>query len=1296
MNNYFHKSAGRLDRSPASTINERTVRRLTGILARLFAVSLAWLFCVSGPQVLAAVLAGPLISGPSAISIIEDSGITNIDYTITDATAPAFAIRAWATTSNESLVSIDNLSVLGLGKNKKLSFFPTANANGAAILTLFASDGAITNSKAITLTVNSVDDIPSFTLSTNTLVVLEDSAAYTNTAFVTSISRGPTNESAQTLTFVLTPQTPGDTSKFAIQPVITVTGTNSVATLIFKPALNQNGSVPFDVQMQDSGGTTNSGVNLTLPQTLTINITSVNDLPVINSVTNIVMDEDSTTNLVVNVTDVESSFSSILSSNAWFVSSNSALLDPTTVTVTRGITNFSLAISPTADLSGTNVLSVVVEDGAGARATNNITIVVRPVNDKPTFNIATTLLTMAEDAGLQTSLLFATGISSGGGSDESGQSITFLVTASPTNSVASISINAATGALAYQTAANFNGAITVTARLQDNGGTNFGGVNLSDPLTFTIDVTAVNDPPTISGLPTTLTMFEDKSTTNTFRVTDPEDPAASLTILNATWDASLFSNVSFSGSGTNRTMIITPKPNANTNGSSTITVTTDDLQLTNFTTSTSIAVTLTAVNDRPSISVLGNQTVLEDAVLQTVNNFVTTNSVGPTNESTQLIINYLVTTSSNAFFTSLPTISLLKTLTYQPAPNASGTVTVKVQAQDDGGTNNGGVDLSLTNSFTITVTPVNDPPVIAGLPPTLTMYEDRATNITFRVTDIDTAMTNVILSATASSDLTTIPLANVTFTGTGTNRTMTILSATNLSGTPITITVQADDQSLVNNTFSTNIVVTVIAVNDPPSFTLTAASVRAQKFGVLQSVPGFATVSKGPAEQLSGQIVSFTVTTTAPRLFLVPPAVDSSGTLTYAITNGASGSIALSIYATDDGGTANGGSNRSSTNSFTIIVPANPFQFLSGEFNGLFYMAGGVTFTDGGFLKFIVDTNGVITSATTTVAGKSYVLTSGIGQYNIDDSTPTAQFTVDRSADSLANLVVTAVLDASDSWTETFSGTVACTAWVTSADLGGDHAYKDTYTFKYDGIDSVDAGKYTLIVPGNGATNTASPAPSGYGWGTVTVDADGTVHLAGELADGQVIAQTNNVSVNGTWPLFANLYTGSSSNGVALGWVTFDTTEATNDLSGLVSWIMNPDSGAADYTNGFANDSTLQGSVYQTPALLSTVFGAPSGTLTFSEGGLNTNPSAAFTNFAFPVHSLTTANNGATPAVSITVVPSNGSFTGTFDDDITTTGIPFKGVVFQKTALTNPAYGYFINTATVPANTSAGSLVIGP
>ena len=50
------------------------------------------------------------------------------------------------------------------------------------------------------------------------------------------------------------------------------------------------------------------------------------------------------------------------------------------------------------------------------------------------------------------------------------------------------------------------------------------------------------------------------------------------------------------------------------------------------------------------------------------------------------------------------------TLTYTPAANANGLATVTVRLKDDGGTANGGVDTSGPQTFTITVTPVNDVP----------------------------------------------------------------------------------------------------------------------------------------------------------------------------------------------------------------------------------------------------------------------------------------------------------------------------------------------------------------------------------------------------------------------------------------------------------------------------------------------------------------------------------------------------------------------------------------------------------
>jgi len=62
-------------------------------------------------------------------------------------------------------------------------------------------------------------------------------------------------------------------------------------------------------------------------------------------------------------------------------------------------------------------------------------------------------------------------------------------------------------------------------------------------------------------------------------------------------------------------------------------------------------------------------------------------------------------------FSAQPTIDGSGTLAYTTAPNANGSAIVSVKLQDNGGTANGGVDQT-TKTFTITVTPVNDDPVI--------------------------------------------------------------------------------------------------------------------------------------------------------------------------------------------------------------------------------------------------------------------------------------------------------------------------------------------------------------------------------------------------------------------------------------------------------------------------------------------------------------------------------------------------------------------------------------------------------
>src|SRR5439155_101133 len=84
-------------------------------------------------------------------------------------------------------------------------------------------------------------------------------------------------------------------------------------------------------------------------------------------------------------------------------------------------------------------------------------------------------------------------------------------------------------------------------------------------------------------------------------------------------------------------------------------------------------------------------------------------SGGPADESGQTL-NFIVTNTNAALFSIAPSIAANGTLTYTSATNANGSATVTVQLHDNGGTANGGVDTSAAQTFTITVTAVNDAP----------------------------------------------------------------------------------------------------------------------------------------------------------------------------------------------------------------------------------------------------------------------------------------------------------------------------------------------------------------------------------------------------------------------------------------------------------------------------------------------------------------------------------------------------------------------------------------------------------
>ena len=107
-------------------------------------------------------------------------------------------------------------------------------------------------------------------------------------------------------------------------------------------------------------------------------------------------------------------------------------------------------------------------------------------------------------------------------------------------------------------------------------------------------------------------------------------------------------------------------------------------------------------------------------------------------------------------------------------------------------------------------------------------------------------------------------------------------------------------------------------VNQAPSFTAGASPTILEDAGP-QSSSWASSVSAGPAGE-SSQSVSFATTADNTTLFATQPAVAPDGTLTYTPAVNANGVATVTVTAHDTGGTANGGTDTSAPQTFTITI----------------------------------------------------------------------------------------------------------------------------------------------------------------------------------------------------------------------------------------------------------------------------------------------------------------------------------------------------------------------------------------
>ena len=162
--------------------------------------------------------------------VLEDAGAQTVTGWATAISAgptdeSGQALNFIVTNDNNALFSAQP-SVAATGE---LTYTPAPNAFGTAIVTIELHDnGGILNGGVDTsaeqtflITVNPVNDVPSFTKGADQ-TVLEDASAQSITGWVTAISAGPANENAQAVTFEVTGNT--NPTLFAISPAVDASG----------------------------------------------------------------------------------------------------------------------------------------------------------------------------------------------------------------------------------------------------------------------------------------------------------------------------------------------------------------------------------------------------------------------------------------------------------------------------------------------------------------------------------------------------------------------------------------------------------------------------------------------------------------------------------------------------------------------------------------------------------------------------------------------------------------------------------------------------------------------------------------------------------------------------------------------------------------------------------------------------------------------------------------------------------------------------------------------------------------
>lgn len=374
-------------------------------------------------------------------TIAEDASATNLDVIANDlgvngTTSVGLTITA-KTDGTHGTVAI----VPGL---RSVTYTPNANDSGDDSFTYTVTDGVTIDTATVFVTVNAVNDAPSFTLLADPTVA-EDSGAHTVVAFATANAGGP-EEGAQTFTYVI--ESNSNAALFSAVPAI-----SPVGALSYTGAANANGSATIVTHVVDNGPNGGGDVNFSPPQTFHINITAVNDAPVAvadgpyQAVQGMAFSRPALTGVLANDTDIDTAHGTL-----------TAVLD---VNVAHGLLTLnadgSFTYTPTASYTGADSFTYHASDGA--LSSNIVSVTFNVIADNAPDAVADSATIVAGSSFVPVNVL-------GNDTDADGGDV-LHITAVTNPPHGSASITGGGTGLSYRPDAGFIGTDTFTYTISD-------------------------------------------------------------------------------------------------------------------------------------------------------------------------------------------------------------------------------------------------------------------------------------------------------------------------------------------------------------------------------------------------------------------------------------------------------------------------------------------------------------------------------------------------------------------------------------------------------------------------------------------------------------------------------------------------------------------------------------------------------------------------------------------------------------------------------------------------------------